>query len=250
MATDKATPDEGVTAATPRPGRGRPDEPVRGGRRGRTTSAAGAGSSSSSSILLVAACSSCSPRPRCSSSRRCSPCSSGGRSCPSWTGSHEAPRQARAGGCSSSSVCSSCSPSPSACSSCTASSSRCPTIDAKLNTAWADIQKSLKSTSVSQDRSTRSRPVSRRSPRTRPAALAGTLVDLIGGVGEPHLRRLHQPQHPRVVPDPGTPARQAGRPSGWGRCRRPSPTTSSPTARGSSAATSTGARSWACSTAP
>ena len=115
-----------------------------------------------------------------------------------------------------------------------------PTIDAKLNAAWADIQKSLKSTSVSQDQVDKVKTSLQTLAKNAASGLAGTAVDLIGDVGEPHLRHLHQPQHPRLGADPGAQAGPGGHRSGWGRCRRPSPTRSSPTAPGSSAATSYG----------
>ena len=85
-----------------------------------------------------------------------------------------------------------------------------PTIDAKLSAAWADIQKTLKSTSVSQDQidSIKNEPPDARQEcgqrarrhRRRPHRRRG----------EPHLRPVHQPQHPGLVPDPGARAGPLG----------------------------------------
>ena len=57
-----------------------------------------------------------------------------------------------------------------------------PTIDAKLNTAWADIQQTLKSTSVSQDQIDKIKTSLQTLAKNAASGLAGTAVDLIGGV--------------------------------------------------------------------
>ena len=57
-----------------------------------------------------------------------------------------------------------------------------PTIDAKLTAAWDDIQKSLKSTSVSQDQIDKIKTSLQSLAKNAASGLAGTAVDLIGGV--------------------------------------------------------------------
>lgn len=57
-----------------------------------------------------------------------------------------------------------------------------PTIDAKLNAAWADIQKTLKSTSVSPDQVDKVKTSLQTIAKNAASGLAGTAVDLIGGV--------------------------------------------------------------------
>ncbi|HEY5169878.1 MAG TPA: AI-2E family transporter [Thermoleophilia bacterium] len=57
-----------------------------------------------------------------------------------------------------------------------------PTIDAKLTAAWDDIQKSLKSTSVSQDQIDKIKTSVQSLAKNAASGLAGTAVDLIGGV--------------------------------------------------------------------
>ena len=57
-----------------------------------------------------------------------------------------------------------------------------PTIDAKLSAAWADIQKTLKSTSVSQDQVDKIKTSLQTLAKNAASGLAGTAVDLIGGV--------------------------------------------------------------------
>ena len=57
-----------------------------------------------------------------------------------------------------------------------------PTIEVKLDAAWADIQKALKNTSVPQSRSTRIKSGVQDLAKNAASGLAGTLVDLVGGV--------------------------------------------------------------------
>ncbi len=57
-----------------------------------------------------------------------------------------------------------------------------PTIDAKLTSAWDSIQKSLKSTSVSQDQVDKIKTSLQTLAKNAASGLAGTAVDLIGGV--------------------------------------------------------------------
>ncbi len=68
--------------------------------------------------------------------------------------------------------------------------------------------------------------------------------------GDLRLRRLHRPQHPRLRAHRRAAHRPLGLRSTWARCRRRWATRSSPTARGSCAATSGAARSSASSTGP
>ena len=57
-----------------------------------------------------------------------------------------------------------------------------PTIDAKLTAAWNDIQKTLTSTSVSQDQVDEVKTSMQNLAKNAASGLAGTAVDLIGGV--------------------------------------------------------------------
>ena len=57
-----------------------------------------------------------------------------------------------------------------------------PTIDAKLTAAWDDIQKTLKSTSISQDQIDTIKTSLQTLAKNAASGLAGTAVDLIGGV--------------------------------------------------------------------
>lgn len=57
-----------------------------------------------------------------------------------------------------------------------------PTIEAKLDAAWADIQKALKSTSVSQVQVDSLKESVQNLAKNAASGLAGTAVDLIGGV--------------------------------------------------------------------
>ena len=57
-----------------------------------------------------------------------------------------------------------------------------PTIDAKLTAAWNDIQKTLRSTSVSQDQVDKIKTSLQTLAKNAAGGLAGSVVDLIGGV--------------------------------------------------------------------
>jgi predicted PurR-regulated permease PerM len=57
-----------------------------------------------------------------------------------------------------------------------------PTIDARLTAAWAEIQKALKSTSVSQDQIDSLKSSVQDLAKNAASGIAGTAVDLIGGV--------------------------------------------------------------------
>jgi len=57
-----------------------------------------------------------------------------------------------------------------------------PTMDAKLSAAWADIQKTLKSTSVSQDQIDSIKSSVQDLAKNAASGLAGTAVDLVSGV--------------------------------------------------------------------
>ena len=125
-----------------------------------------------------------------------------------------------------------------------------PTIDAKLERGvGATSRRRSRARASRRIRSTRSRPVFSRSPRTRPAGSPAP-----PSTSSAAWQASSSACSSASTSSSGASSRDAssaaGRPSRWGRCRHRWPTTSSPTAPGSSAATCTGARSWASSTAP